>query len=815
MLQQLNEIHFLYHYSLDFLLEIFTAVLVTPQLDSITDYEQRLRIIVSSLFQMVYRRVSLGMLHQDKVLLALLLMRIVLKGDTDEPSYQMELDHLLGRSEVFGSQKLVHHIESLHYLNAQQIASLSQLSRLPAFTDVMKNIASNVEFGTWVILDNPELNVPVLWDGNDKLTKIGRCMNEMLVIHAARPDRLLASSHRLVAAAFGDEFMQQDKVVNLRDIVENEITANRPVLLSSAIGFDASGKVEDLAVELGQEVTPIAIGSAEGFSQAETALNSASKSGRWILLKNVHLAPSWLAQLEKRLHSLKPHPQFRLLLTAEIHPKLPSQVLRACRVVVYEPATGLKANLLRSLSSLAPQRITKPPVERSRLYFLMCWLHAIVQERMRYTPLGWANSYEFSDADLRVACDTLDAAVDAVAMGRTNVSPEKLPWNTLRNLLSQCIYGGKIDNCFDQMLLDCFLGKIFTSKSFDSDRVLISNIDGKGADLCIPEGNSREHLIHWVEKMQYLQLPYWLGLPNNAEKVLLTVRGENMVANLLKVSDEELAFLGDDQKVQSPPWMSILAEQSSQWLKLLPKNIVKLKRSIENIKDPLFRFFEREINHGINLLTCVRSDLMEVHLVCKGVQKQSNHSRELTSALNKGLVPTDWLRYTVPKVVTVMAWIHDFVERVQQLIKLSGSSSLKNEKIWLGGLFSPEAYITATRQTVAQSNQWSLEELRMHIEVGVTEDRPDTFRVKGLRLMGAVCKESNRLEIVDEVSTDLENVALSWSRKVSPLDNISLPVYLYRDRKNLLFTLDFDPIGIEKTNFYERSVAITSNNSLS
>lgn len=90
---------------------------------------------------------------------------------------------------------------------------------------------------------------------------------------------------------------------------------------------------------------------------------------------------------------------------------------------------------------------------------------------MRYIPLGWANSYEFSDADLRVACDTLDASVDAVAMGRTNVSPEKLPWHTLRCLLSQCIYGGKIDNEFDQVsifsslkrLIHCFLLNIAPS----------------------------------------------------------------------------------------------------------------------------------------------------------------------------------------------------------------------------------------------------------------------------------------------------------------------------------------------------------------
>lgn len=46
---------------------------------------------------------------------------------------------------------------------------------------------------------------------------------------------------------------------------------------------------------------------------------------------------------------------------------------------------------------------------------MFSWFHAIVQERLRYQPLGWANAYEFSDADLRVACDTLDSAVDLIA----------------------------------------------------------------------------------------------------------------------------------------------------------------------------------------------------------------------------------------------------------------------------------------------------------------------------------------------------------------------------------------------------------------
>jgi dynein heavy chain 1 len=84
--------------------------------------------------------------------------------------------------------------------------------------------------------------------------------------------------------------------------------------------------------------------------------------------------------------------------------------------LVFEPATGLKANLLRSISSIPGARVSRAPAERSRLYFLLCWFHALVQERLRYQPLGWANSYEFAESDLRVACDTLDAALDPVAM---------------------------------------------------------------------------------------------------------------------------------------------------------------------------------------------------------------------------------------------------------------------------------------------------------------------------------------------------------------------------------------------------------------
>ena len=33
----------------------------------------------------------------------------------------------------------------------------------------------------------------------------------------------------------------------------------------------------------------------------------------------------------------------------------------------------------------------------------------------------------------------------------------------------------------------------------------------------------------------------------------------------------------------------------------------------------------------------------------------------------------------------------------------------------MGGVLFPEAYLTATRQFVAQNNHWSLEELELHV----------------------------------------------------------------------------------------------------
>ncbi|CAJ0934299.1 unnamed protein product, partial [Mesorhabditis belari] len=792
-LQQLNEVHFLYQFSLDFLMDIFTTTLKTAELQSLQDYTQRLHLITQTLFETVFGRVSCGMLHADKSMLALLLLRIFVKTG-GETAYDMQWNHLLGRNELFAQAKTNEKKPSgLEFLNADQISTIIKLTKVSSFEKIFEKIASKKEdVKKWIDAEHAENDVPELWDQPEKaLTSLGTALYRLLVIHALRPDRLLASVHHLIEAEFGASFMQQDRVIDLGNLVANEVDASHPLLLCSTVGYDASGKVEDLALNSNKDVVSIAIGSAEGFSQADNALTSASKTGRWILLKNVHLAPTWLGQLEKRLHSLKAHPAFRLFLTAEIHPKLPSS-----------------ANLLRSLSTLPPARISKLPSERSRLYLLICWLHALVQERLRYTPLGWANAYEFSDADLRVAFDTLDSAIDTIAQGRTNVAPEKLPWSTLRTLLSQCIYGGKIDNQFDQALLDCLLNKLFTPKAFNADYKLIERFQQENP-LLMPEVTTKDSLLKWVESLGQQQLPSWLGLPNNADKVLLTLRGKAMLRNLLRVTDDEFAvgMSTQEDKVVKPSWMETLKATTAKWLDNLPKEIIRMKRTKDNIRDPLFRFFEREVNLGAQLVQDMRRDLQELLLVCVGERKQSNETRTLASSLQRGQVPTDWLRYTVPRDVIVGDWVEDFFNRIKQLQQIAASQSLKRETIWLGGLFSPEAYVTATRQQVAQANTWSLEQLHLHVTFGDA----DGFSINGMGLRGADPAGTSSLKLSDSERSSIPRVVFSWKQEAAT--GIRIPLYLYGDRKHLIVAASF---GTNQNDvFYERGVALVANNAFS
>lgn len=132
-------------------------------------------------------------------------------------------------------------------------------------------------------------------------------------------------------------------------------------------------------------------------------------------------------------------------------------------------------------------------------------------------------------------------------------------------------------------------------------------------------------------------------------------------------------------------------------------------------------------------------------------------------------------------------------------------------------MFTPEAYITAIKQCVAQSKNWSLEELVLNVIIhdklsDGTDLGDSSFGLVECKLQGAVAK-SNVIHLDDEnIYTDCKLIELKWSRELENTreNRVTLPVYLNSQRTELLLRLD---IGIgeevlkDENAFYEKGVA--------
>ncbi|CAM0135389.1 unnamed protein product [Umbelopsis sp. WA50703] len=532
VMEQLNLIHHFYQFSLDFFYDIFQYVLhENPNLAGKSDPAERLQILSRDLYSVSYKRASRSLLHEDHITYAMLMCQIALRADEVSPIDQNEYKFLLqGAAELTKASSL----DLPQWLTDEQKCRIEDLAELPSFKTLPETINEHEdEWKQFTENSLPESNVPYCWE---KSNAHADALRELMLVKCIRPERLLPAATIFASKVFGPEFVNNEEL-NLSNLVTKETSSSTPIALCSIPGYDASYRVDQM-VSANSDIrcTSVAMGSAEGFTLADQAISSAVKTGSWVLLKNVHLAPSWLGSLEKKLHSLKPHRNFRLFLTMETNPKVPVNLLRLSRVLMFEPPPGIKANLQDSLRGISAAKASKGPAERSRLYFLLSWLHAVVQERLRYVPLGWSKSYEFNDADLDCAFTTIDNWLDSAANGRANISPEKIPWQAIGTLFKESVYGGRVDNDSDQDILNSFVDTLFTPHSYDIDFTLVPETS-EGKAVLIPDGTRIEQFLDWVNKLPEREPPTWLGLPANAEHVLLTIKGNEMLAKVLKLKD--------------------------------------------------------------------------------------------------------------------------------------------------------------------------------------------------------------------------------------------------------------------------------------
>lgn len=99
---------------------------------------------------------------------------------------------------------------------------------------------------------------------------------------------------------------------------------------------------------------------------------------------------------------------------------------------------------------------------------------------------------------------------------------------------------------------------------------------------------------------------------------------------------------------------------------------------------------------------------------CKGEAKATNKLRELMLSLRKSTVPPLWRsQYATRMSLSLGEWVTDLISRTRALSTkytagLKNCVELMKCAFWVGGMFTPEAFVTATRQQTAQVKSFPL-----------------------------------------------------------------------------------------------------------
>ena len=594
---------------------------------------------------------------------------------------------------------------------------------------------------------------------------------KLLLVKVLRPDRLESAMHVFVSEALSEPEIAPPPL-SLTEIYKSESSSSEPILFIVSPGSDPTKELSEFAEnQIGRDkFHEMAMGGGQN-DEALKLLKECAHKGHWLCLKNLHIVTNWLPLLEKELKIMKPNENFRLWLTTEPHPKFPAILLQSSLKISYESPPGIKKNLQRTYLSLTSEDIEKGSVVRAQALFSLAWFHAIVQERRTYIPQGWSKFYEFSLADIRAGINLLEQVLEK----------NPVQWNTLRGLLENAVYGGRIDNFFDIKVLQAYLQKYFSEQTFSSGNLV--------QGIKLPSSKSYKDYMKVIESLEEVDNPKLFGLPLNINRSVQRFNSANVIKQLKQLS----AISHDEIKFDREQWGEKLSPIWNLW-KTMMKSEERFKGKLEESEDSLSNFVITEAKYSFRMLEKVNESLESISKVISGNELLTSAIEQDGKELLMNQVPESWnSMWEGPN--SPVGWLRALVRKTSALKKwldCLNRKTLFNDSVSLGELFHPETFLNVLRQVQARKSKHPMEQLKLvacfdrKMEGGIT--------VKNILLQG--CDFKQTLVTSVDNSSDLAimpEFSIAWIKNTDPEpvtgEFVRVPLYNSLEREKSLCTL--------------------------
>ncbi len=522
----------------------------------------------------------------------------------DNAINEAHFKYLMRGPRVAGDKSPLPWLPDGAWQGCRALSEIEEFTKLP--TDIIEAVPRFREWFNHITPENEKL--PLDWSALDRTP-----FQKMLVVRCLRPDRMKSTLSQFVRTTLpnGNAYVDCDLASNSFQILEDcfqDSTTTTHIYFILSPGANVVGDLDQLAEKNGlvKNVSYHNVSMGQGQDMvAMSSLESAHRNGHWVILNNIHLMPRWLEELEKKLDEFAvegSHANFRLFLSSEPSKGIPIGLLSRCIKVTTEPPTGLKANVKRAFASFTPEYIEEADSKFKCILFGLCHFHAVVMERKLYGPMGFNMQYPFSIGDLRDSAICLSNYMEKNAGGKT-------PWQDLKYIFGEIVYGGHIVNDFDRLLANTYLDWYMKDELLDETEMYPFVEHEAGVSYMSPNPTSYNKYLEHIDAGIKSDTPIAFGFHPNAEIGFRTAQSDVMFRTMIEL---QLGNTGEEGESTSPE--QIVSASAEFILENFSTKKFETAEILQNIDDvgPYQNVFIQEMDIMNVLLAEVTRSLKEL-----------------------------------------------------------------------------------------------------------------------------------------------------------------------------------------------------------